>query len=154
MSSLLVFLPETAQDVYDREADILRCLQENKYSEPSDTIIDWLARNPHVLYLFYDNETIAALIRLDDRAVNPALGKHTVQIHGVLAPDYRGWADQPTEFVLTLAFKAKKTVIAKVNPENLGAVGFCRKWGFRRINRERGQDVYALKRSEFLKHAN
>lgn len=151
--SLLVFLPETAQDVYDREADILRCIYAEEGIQPDSDIIAWLAKYPHTIYLFYDGDALVGWIRLDDRAMNPALGKHTVQIHGATLPEYRGWADEPAKFVMTLAFKAKKTVIAKVNPNNVGAVGFCRKWNFRKINREHGLDVYALKRSEFERMA-
>lgn len=132
----------------------MRCILAEEGLTPESDIIDWLAQYPHTIYLFYDGPALVGWIRLDDRAMVPELGRNTVQIHGATLPEYRGWADDPAAFVMREAFKIKKTIIAKVNPGNLGAVGFCRRWGFRKINREHGEDVYALKRSEFERISN
>lgn len=143
-----LYLPQTAEDVHAKAEDIQAAFQSVQ-EDPDEDILEWFAQHPHTLYLFYDGESLLGLIRLDDRAANPALGKNTVEIHGCVMPEYRGHMDEPAFFVMTEAFKVKKNIIAKVNPQNLGAVGFCRKWGFKKINREQGKDVYRLKRSEF-----
>lgn len=121
---------------------------------PAPDIIEWLSEHPHSLYLFYADEKPMAMIRLDDRAMNPRLGRNTVQIHGGILPEYRGLIDIPVLFVFRAAFKVKKNIIAKFDPGNMGALGFCRKWGFKRINREHGKLVYRLKRSEFMRFEN
>lgn len=148
---LNVFLPQTAEDVLDRAADITAFILAEEGVQPDPDIIEFLAAHPHTLYLFYDGEKPLGMIRLDDRAMNPALGRNTVEIHGATLPEYRGQADQPAFFVMREAFKVKKNIIAKVDPANLGAVGFCRRWGFKKINREQGLLVYRLKRSEFAR---
>lgn len=147
-----VFLPQTAEDITSRADDITRLATVARGGVPPEPdFIPWLAENPHVLYLFYLDDAPMAFIRLDDRGVDPELGKNTVQIHGGILPEYRGMADEPSLFVLKAAFKVKKNVIAKIDPENLGTVGWVRKWGFKKINREHGLDVYRLKRSEFMR---
>jgi hypothetical protein len=148
---LNVFLPQTAEDVLDRATDIMAFLLAEEGVEPEPDIIEFLSAYPHTLYLFYDGDKPLGMIRLDDCGMNPELGRHTVQIHGATLPEYRGQADKPALFVLEAAFKKKKNIIAKVDPRNLGAVGFCRRWEFRKINREHGLIVYRLKRSEFMR---
>lgn len=150
MIDLRILMPQTAQDVYDNADMIMRCVLEAN-PEPEENIIEWYAKNPHVLYLFYDGDKPFCFVRLDDRAVDPTLGKGTVQIHGAVLPEYMEYADIPAKMIIELAFKVKRKIIAKISPDNLGAVGFCRKWGFKRINRENGLNVYRLKRGDYLR---
>ena len=149
MPELEMFLPQTAGDIYSRAEDIRACLLAEPGVEPDADIIDWMAAHPHVIYLFYLDGSIMGFIRLDDRAVNPTLGKHTAEIHGAILPEYRGLVDLPAQLVMSAAFSRKKNILAKIDPENAGAIGFCRKWGFQRINLEHGKIVYRLKRSQF-----
>lgn len=152
MPNIKVFLPQTAQDIYDRAEDIIPLATLQRGGRPPEPdYIDWLSEYPHTVYLFYDDETPMAMIRLDDRAMDPGLGKDTVEIHGGIMPEYAGMADGPSLLVIREAFKVKKKIIAKVSPDNLGATGWVRKWGFRKINREGGKIVYRLKRSEFMR---
>lgn len=155
MPNIKLFLPQSAEDVHNCAEDIILFATEANGGEPPEgDFIDWLAQYPHTLYLFYDDDKPLGFIRLDDRGLDPYLGKNTVEIHGAILPEYRGYADAPALFVMREAFKKKKNIIAKIDPNNLGAKGFCLKWGFRKINREFGKDVYRLKRSEFMrKHA-
>jgi len=147
---LRVFLPQSAEDVFAVADDIIKCLSVAGNGPLDPEIIPYLSRYPHTVYLFYDADKVMAFIRLDDRGNDPELGKNTVEIHGTILPEYRGHADEPAYMVMTAAFEKKKTIIAKVDPNNLGAVGFCRKWGFTKINREHGLDVYRLRRTEFM----
>jgi ribosomal protein S18 acetylase RimI-like enzyme len=149
-----VFLPQTAEDIYDKADDLLLCAAEATGGAPLvDGYLDYAARYPHTFYLFYDGEKPLGFIRLDDRVLDPDLGKNTVEIHGAVLPEYRGQGvfDEMAAFVMKAAFKVKKNVIAKVPPHNDGPVGFCIRWGFTKINKEHGLDVYRLKRSEFLR---
>jgi hypothetical protein len=116
---------------------------------PEPDIIDFMAANPHCVYLFYQDGELMAFIRLDDKEVNPDLGRNTVEIHGAIMPAFKGQSDEPSRFVLEAAFKVKRNVIAKIAPDNLGAIGWCRRWGFRKINKEGGKTVYRLKRGEY-----
>lgn len=148
---ITVVLPDSAEDIYQHADDILRCILLEEGHTPDPDIIDFLAQYPHCIYLFYNDGQLMAMIRLDDRDVNPDLGKNTVEIHGAILPEFKGQSDEPSRLVLDAAFKAKKNVIAKVSPDNLGAVGWCRRWRFKRINKEHGKVVYRLKRREYMK---
>lgn len=152
MPNIKVVLPRTSEDVYSLADDIILFATAARGGEPpEDDFIDWIAQYPHTLYLFYNDSTPMGFCRLDDRALDPSLGKNTVAIHGAMLPEYRKHADTPALFVMRSAFKVKKTIIAKIDPTNLGALGFCRKWGFKKINREHGKDVYRLKRNDFIR---
>ncbi len=146
---LRVYLPETAQDVLDKAPDIDYLTSLDPFRDPDN--IRWLATVPHSIYLFYDGSEPVGMIRLDDRMVDPALGKNTVEIHGGFTPEGLQFSDRASKLVIEAAFKVKKTIIAKVPPSNKGAIGWCRKWGFKRINWEAGKAVYRLKRSEYTR---
>lgn len=142
-------MPKTPEEIYSRSDDIIQWLSWHPECDPG--MVQWLAENPCCLYLFYKDNQLMAGIRLDDRSIDPLLGKGTTEIHGAINPDFRGLADEPTLFVLKLAFKTKKNILAKVDPDNKGARGFCWKWGFQKINRENGKLVYRLKRGDFMR---
>ena len=142
-------MPQTAEDIQRLWPDLCLLLEQQGGAKPG--LFEWLSEHPHILYLFYCGDDPAAYIRLDDVACDPTLGRSTVEIHGGALPEAieAGLQQVAARLVMEIAFKLKKNIIAKVDPANLGAVGFCRKWGFKKINIERGKNVYRLTRKEW-----
>ena len=146
---LAVVLPRTADDIAGLWDDIELLMEPLGGVKPG--LQAWLSDHPHTLYLFYAYGEPVAFVRLDDRQADPTLGRKTVEIHGGIRPEYEdlGIAHQAGLLVLNAAFKSKRNVIAKIDPANQGALGFVRRWGFKRINTERGLAVYRLTRDEW-----
>ncbi len=148
-----ILRPRCAEEVRLLEPD-LRALWSQVGETIDDDIIDWLCANPDALYVLeYQGQTVG-VIRLDTDAHDGDMGQRSARIHGALMPDAegKGIAHHAVRAVLAHAFGElrRKKIIAKIDPTRPALVGFCRRWGFSRINHEAsGLDVYRLRKADF-----
>lgn len=87
--------------------------------------------------------------------------RRSVELHGITRPDLKSLlcprdAQRLLLQIYTLFFDrvfvelGKSVVVAKIPPEARGALGFLRRWGFKRINREGRETVWALSKDRYL----
>jgi hypothetical protein len=136
-------LPQAPEEVDLLYNDISKLLDEIEDVDPD--VYKEFREHPTELILVYVGNTIAGGVRITD------LSAKTSQLSGVTTSLFRrrGVSHYVTRTVLSRTFNDKRNVITKIPPDNKGAKGFVWRWGFRKINREAGLDVYKLTREDF-----
>lgn len=110
------------------------------------------------LTLVYYNGMLVASFSLE-------LYRRSAELHGIVRPDLKKLlcprsAMRVKTAIYQIIFHkifvdlGKQVLVAKVPEVAKGALGFVRRWGFTKINKDRGETVYKLDQKTYLERFN